>query len=226
MLFTFIFTVYFIIPKMKGFYDSFKIDLPLITQFVLKVANFFSSPYFIITSLLLTVLGIHYYAKFKDRIKVLWDIVSLKLPIIGTLLIQIEMNSFTKILELLLKSGLTFTSGLEILKGTTHNQIISNDIAICRQLVESGVSIRESLSRLKRFPPLLVNMIAIGEETGAIESVLGKIANYYKLQIDYKISNLTKLLEPILLLMIFGTVLILALAIFLPMWKMSMAVKH
>ncbi|MBF0360362.1 MAG: type II secretion system F family protein [Oligoflexia bacterium] len=224
--FIFVIVVFVIIPKMKGFYDNFKIDLPFVTQLMIKFSSMLMSPYFIILELVISGLFFYYFATIKEIFKKYWYKFSFRMPFIGLLLLQIEMNSFCKILELLLKSGMTLVQSLKIVKETTTNEVIADEITQAVVSVESGKSIKTALQECKNFPPLVVNMISVGEETGSIEVVLNKIASYYRLQIDYKISNLTKMLEPLFLILIFTIVLILALSVFMPMWRMSMAVKR
>ncbi|MBF0299910.1 MAG: type II secretion system F family protein [Oligoflexia bacterium] len=226
MSMTFLGVVYVILPKMKGFYANLNIELPGITKFCLAIADFFASPYVISTIVALFIIACTFYMTLLKIIKSIWSVWSIKLPYIGVLLIQIEMNSFCKILELLLKSGMTFTQGLDIVRDTATNHLVANDIYDCKVKVEGGKSIHDCFNETKTFPKIMVNMVSIGEETGNIGIVLNRMASYYKLQIEYRANNLSKAIEPMLLFLIFGAVTILALAIFMPMWKMTAAAKR
>ncbi|MBT4760265.1 MAG: type II secretion system F family protein [Bdellovibrionaceae bacterium] len=217
--------VYFLIPKIKNFYDQLGGDLPAVTKALLKISDIvvnYVSVFFVLTVILFY--GVK-KALEQPKIRYMWDNIKLKLPIFGPLLLQVEMNSFCVVFGLLLKSGINVLQALEIVKKTLANQVIIKDLSRCELHVEAGKTIREGLEEGKAFPLMLKNLISIGEETGSLSEVLEKISKYYKMQMDYKMDNLSKAIEPILLAVIFAMVGFLAMAIFMPIWKMSSAVR-
>ncbi|MEZ4873131.1 MAG: type II secretion system F family protein [Bdellovibrionales bacterium] len=216
----------FVVPKMTAFYDKLGGQVPGITTAVVNFSEFVTSYFFVLAF----GAGAAYYAFHKfitsKKGRLAWDSFKLKVPIFGPLLLEIEMNSFCVVMELLLKSGVEILKSFEIIKGTLTNQAVVQDIEGCQQKVKKGAGIGESLQEGKVFPGMLVNLIRIGEESGAIDRVLHKIGRFYKMRIDYKFANLSKAIEPLLLAIIFSIVGVLSLAIFLPIWKMSSAVKR
>lgn len=217
--------VYYVIPKVSAFYGSLGAELPLVTRFVVGLSDFFIRYAIVIFIILFLIYSGIKKILSTENGKYKWDQFKLKLPIFGSLIMQIEMNSFAIVLGLLLKSGITLLEAFSIVKDSLNNFVIITEIERCRKMVESGTTLQISLTQSAVFPSMVTNLIAIGEEAGSLEEVLSRIANYYKLQVDYKLNNLSKAIEPILLFIIFGVVLILALALFLPMWQMSAAIR-
>ena len=216
----------YVIPKLKAFYASMGAsDLPLPTRIVLGTSNFVVNNFF-----LLLAFSILSYWSFQRWLKtpkgaLTWDSLKLKMPIVGPLLRDIEMNSVCTILEMLVRSGLGIVQSLEVLKGTLTNQLVRQDIENCRVHTLGGGRIGDSLKSSKTFPKMLSGLISIGEEAGALETILNRTGRYYQEQVEYKVNNLSKAIEPILLGITFGFVLLLALAIFLPIWNMASLIK-
>ncbi len=217
----------FIVPKVSLFYEKLGAgSLPLPTRMVIATSDFFTNNFFI----LIFIFVASYFAFNKwvktEKGRLMWDSFKLKIPVLGPLLIEIEMNSFCIILQMLILSGLSIVRSLEILQGTLSNKIVINDVDNCRKHLLTGGKIGEALEKSRTFPPILTGLIAIGEEGGSLESVLEKSARHYKMRIEYKLNNLAKAIEPFLLVVIFGIVLTLALAVFLPIWNLSSAIKR
>lgn len=217
--------VYVVLPKLKSFFDGFGAELPLITRIVMGTSDAFVSHWYLVL-----MIGVGSVAGFKfvlaqPHLKYRYDQILLKLPILGNLLLQIELNSFCLIMEILLKSGISIVEAFEHAEKSASNGVVARDVAKCREKISKGQSLAVGLGETQTFPKLVTGLIAMGEEGGKIPQVLSQIADYYKLQIDQKLNNLSKLIEPILLFFIFGVVLVLALAVFMPMWKMSSAIK-
>lgn len=217
--------VYVVLPRLKTFFDGFGADLPPLTRLVMGVSDFFVSYWYLVGAI---ATGAVYGFKLmlaNPALKFKFDQLLLRIPVVGMLLLQIEINTFCILLEILMKSGVSIVEAFEHVQKSTTNSVVARDIQNCRNIIEKGESLATGLSEAKAFPPLVTGLIAMGEEGGKVPQVLGQIAQYYKIQIDQKLNNLSKLIEPIMLFFIFGVVLILALAVFLPMWKMSGALK-
>jgi len=217
----------FVVPKLKIFYSAFGGgELPLPTRIVIGISNFVTD-YFLLWGGL-AILGTMAFRRWVRTPKggLIWDSWKLKLPIIGALIVEIEMNSFCVILEMLVRSGLGIVQSLEVLMGTLSNRVVRRDIENCRKHTMAGGRMGDSLRESRTFPKMLSGLVAVGEETGSMEKVLLRTARFYQTQIDYKISNLSKAIEPLLLAITFSFVLLLALAIFLPIWNMSSALKR
>ncbi|MBU6152762.1 MAG: type II secretion system F family protein [Bdellovibrionales bacterium] len=217
--------VYFVIPKIKQFLKNFNSDLPPITQFVVGTSDFFIHYWYAIFGVCFAA-----YLGFKKAIQTtrgkLWfDSTILKLPAVGKVLLYLELNNFCVILELLLSSGIPLLESLETLKGSQKNQLFKNALGDFQMEISKGGSLAKGMDRHPVFPHTLRSMINIGEETGRISPVLKRLGRYYHVQLNYLLGNLSKALEPILLFMVFICVLILALAVFLPIWKMNAVIK-
>ncbi|HLE10780.1 MAG: hypothetical protein A2504_11545 [Bdellovibrionales bacterium RIFOXYD12_FULL_39_22] len=222
----FFISVYVIIPKMQGFYKNLKIELPAITRIMLTISEILTSPGFIIIAILLFGLFFHFRKQFVDKYLLNIHTLFLKIPIIGTIILEAEVNSFCTVLSLLLQNGIGQLESLKILRGVLSNRKMVETIAYCEKVIAEGRSLSFGLKSTKVFPPLLSNFITIGEEAGDIEKILEKMAVYYKKRVNHSLDNFSKLIEPLLLFVIFGAVMGLALAVFMPMWQMSSAIKH
>lgn len=216
---------YFVIPKIKTFLSAFGQDLPLITRVVVATSDFLLR-----YGVLVALAGMGLWWLFQQwlatplgRLRAhRW---ALKVPVLGPFLLQVELNNFCVVLDLLLGSGIPLSDGLEMLQRSQSNQVVRDDLARTRELVLGGSSLKAAIGAGNVFPRSLVSLIGVGEEAGRIPEVLRRMARHYQLQIDHRLQNLPKLIEPILLAVIFVFVLILALAVFLPIWQMSSAIN-
>ncbi|RYZ97856.1 MAG: type II secretion system F family protein [Proteobacteria bacterium] len=216
---------YFVIPKIKAFLGSFGQELPLVTRVVVAASDFLIHYGFLVV---IAMMGIwwafrQFLATPAGRLG--FHRFVLKLPIFGPFLLQVELNNFCVVLDLLLGSGIPLSDGLEMLQRSQSNQVVRDDLARTRELVVGGSTLKGALAAGKVFPRSLISLIGVGEEAGRIPEVLRRMAKHYQLQIDHRLQNLPKLIEPILLAVIFVFVLVLALAVFLPIWQMSSAIN-
>ncbi len=218
--------VYFVIPKLKGFLNSLGSDLPPITQFVVSSSDFFIHYWYLIVAGAMAIrFGYEKYAatakgKFQiDRLK-------LKLPIFGRVFLYLELNNLCVILELLLDSGIPLMDSLDTLKDSQKNELFKQALTHCQSEIAKGGSLSIALGSAPFFPGTFKSLLSIGEESGRLQPVLKRIGRYYQVQIDYSLNNLAKLLEPVLLAIIFAMVAVIALAVMLPIWKMNSALHH
>ncbi len=147
------------------------------------------------------------------------------LPTLRHKVVEISLARFAHILETLNRSGIKIIRSLEITEQTIENRVISKDIAIAREKVIEGISLAESLSGSKHFPKSMIMMLAVGEESGALDSMLVNISEQYDTSVDMRIEGLSDAIEPMLTIGIGGFLLVFALAIFLPMWRIIDVVK-
>jgi type II secretory pathway component PulF len=220
----FVIAVYFLIPKLKEFLAGYGADLPPITLFVIGISDAFVSYWHF-----LAIIGIALYFGFKKFVskpsrKLKYDYFKLRTPIFGKVFLLIELNNICVVLNLLLQSGVPLVEALEILKGSQRNDVFKLALDQAIEKISRGGSLSSGMDDPKLFPATFRNMLSVGEESGRLEPILNRMGAYYQTQIDYKLDNLSKLIEPILLFIIFGMVLVLALALLLPIWKMNKAV--
>lgn len=213
-----------VVPKFKDIFKQLGAELPLPTKIMIGTSDFISS-YFIpivLAAIALKFLYNRYYATPKGRFFV--DSLFYKIPIFGPLALKVTNARFANILASLYRSGLPVTKALNITGSTIGNEAFLKDIKILQSDVEKGNSISESMRSLSHFDPVIIEATAIGEKSGALDGMLRAIGEHYDMEINHTVKNLTTMLEPILLCIIFGMVAIFALAIFLPIWSLSDAI--
>ena len=214
----------FVIPVFESMFKSAGQSLPLPTLIVLTISKMIKKYVliFIPAFVLLIYLFKKYYQTQNGRAVV--DSLLLKLPVFGPLLKKIAVARFSRTLGTLVSSGVPILDGLTIVSRTSGNRTIETAILSARASIREGETIAEPLGRSGIFPPMVIQMIAVGESTGALDSMLSKIAEFYEEEVDVAVANLTSLLEP--LLMVFLGVVIggVVIAMYLPIFNMANAV--
>ncbi len=210
----------FVIPKFAALYQGFKTELPLPTRILIGVSNAFQTNWHIVMFVFGGLYAFFMYLKHTPSGRNIYDPLILKLPVIGELALKIIMVRFSRFFSLLFSSGVVITNILDLIEKTLGNVVFKRKVKAIKQDILAGVSLGEAVSRTGFFTPLVQEMINVGEETGSLDDMLKKVSDFYENELDYTIKNLTTLIEPILLVFIFGMVLFLALSVFLPMWDM------
>ena len=216
----FVFLVSFVIPKFAVIFESLKTELPLPTRILIGINHAVQHYwYFMIIGISAFVWGvIRYVGTPVGRWH--WDKVKLKLPVFGVLFQKVALSRFARIFSAMQKSGISMMLTLEIAGETVGNVVIARVVEEMRENLREGKGLLGPMEASGLFPPLVVQMIAVGEETGQLDTMLNKVSDYYDMDVDYALRNLSTMIEPILLLFVGGMVLFLALGIFLPMWNM------
>ncbi len=164
-----------------------------------------------------------YYATYGGRRVV--DKVMLKVPIFGMLMQKIAVSRFCRTLGTLISSGVPILDGLEITARTAGNAIIEDAIMVVRKGVESGLTLAQPLRETGVFPPMVVQMIGVGEQTGALDAMLNKIADFYEEEVDQAVANLLTMMEPIMIFFLGGAVGGIIIAMYLPIFSMISAMS-
>lgn len=212
--------IMFIIPKFTALFARFNTQLPLPTRILLSL-NFILVHYWFLVIIGVVVLIFMFRYFINSPIGgPIWDNFKLKVPIFGPLILKISMSRFSRLTAVLSASGISIINTLEIVKGAVGNRIISNSVENIIEGVGEGKGIAEPMKLSGLFPGIVIQMVKIGEETGRMDDLLLKVSDYYDSQVSYTVKNLTVLIEPILIFIMGIFVLILALAIFLPMWNL------
>jgi type IV pilus assembly protein PilC len=196
-------------------------DLPGPTQLVITMSHFIAGTGGLITAatMIVLVIGIVKWRQTETGKKIT-DQILLRLPIFGILLRKVAVAKFTRTLGTLTSSGVPILDGLNITAKTAGNKVIEKAVFTVRQSVAEGQTIAEPLSETKVFPPMVTQMIAVGESTGALDSMLDKIADFYDEEVDAAVGNLTAMLEPLLMVFLGGTVGFIVVAMYLPIFKL------
>ena len=219
-----VFILTFVIPKFAGFFSHYKAELPLPTKIMIGSSTFLRTYWYLCFGSVAAILFAlkRWYQTSRGRSTL--DKIKWKLPVFGKLGQKVANARFANILGALYKAGLAITRGLEITANTMGHAVFMHDILLVKAEVEKGRSISEAMRASKYFSPLLIEATAIGEKSGALDNMYFSVGAHYDMEVQHTLKNLTTLLEPILLFIVFGMVAIFALAIFLPMWGMSKAV--
>ncbi len=216
----------FVVPRFAKMYASFNVDLPLPTRILMAMSNAFVSYWYIAVIIaIVTFFGLKAYLA-SDKGMMARDSLVLKVPIFGQLIKKSTLSRFARVLGSMYRSGLPILQSLDIVSRAVDNGAIRKEIKVIEAEVREGKNISEPMSRCTHFDTMVIQMVAVGEETGNLDEMLDKVADYYDKEVDSTIRNLTTILEPVLLAFIFGIVLFLALAIFLPMWDILKVVQQ
>ncbi|MCC6967441.1 MAG: type II secretion system F family protein [Nitrospira sp.] len=202
-----------------------KVGLPGPTQIVINVSNFFQSYWYAMFGALAgTIFAIkRYYATVNGRVVI--DRLLLKMPIVGDLIRKASVAKFTRTLGTLITSGVPLLEGLSICAKTSGNKVIEEALMNARVSISGGKTISEPLAKCNVFPKMVTHMIAVGESTGALDAMLGKIADFYEDEVDQAVETLTSLLEPIMMVVL-GTIIgFIVVAMYLPIFTMAQAIQ-
>lgn len=215
-----------VVPEFAKFYANYKATLPLPTRILTQVSEIVRSYTWVLVLLIGAVYLLirRYYHTPAGRMKL--DRWRWAIPVFGPLSQKIANARFSHLLSSLYKSGFSITKGLALIENILDNAVMVKDLQNVRTEIERGTSLSEAMRNTKSFSPMLIEATAIGEKTGSLDDMLKELGTHYDSEIQHTVKNLTTLLEPFLLFMIFGMVGFFALAIFLPIWNISRAVLH
>lgn len=160
-----------------------------------------------------------------EKGKKITDTILLKLPIFGVLINKVAVAKFTRTLGTLVSSGVPILDGLEITAKTSGNKVIEYAVMDVRKAVVAGKTLAEPIAKAGIFPPMVTHMIAVGESTGALDSMLSKIAEFYDEEVDAAVANLTAMMEPLLMVFLGGAVGFIVIAMYLPIFKLITLIK-
>lgn len=219
------FLISFVLPKFTVLFTKHGIKLPLPTLILIKAGESFHSYWY----LLFILFGLFIFGGFligkSKRGRYLLDMFKLKLFLFGPIILKVIISRFSRTLGTLIAGGVSILESLQIVEETAGNAVVAKLIAGVREGVNKGETISKNLLDDKTFPPMIGQMISVGEETGAMDKVLFKIADFYDREIQYTLQRLTTLLEPLLLVGIGLIVTFVALSLFLPMFDMYKVIK-
>ncbi len=211
----------FVIPVFAELYGGMGKALPAPTQITIDLSNFFRANFlYLAVAIILAVMGIRLYYKTSQG-RVVIDGLLLKLPVLGDLLRKVAVARFSQNMSILLASGVPILEGLAITARTAGNKIIEKAIMDARISISEGKTVAEPLEKSGVFPPMVCQMVAIGENTGALDSMLKKVGEFYEEEVDNAVANLTALMEPMIMI-ILGIVLGgLVISMYLPIFQLG-----
>ena len=215
----------FVIPTFADMFTRLGAELPLATRFIIASSNLFINYWhYMLLGLFIIVFMIKESLKTKKG-RYQWDRRKIKIPIIGSIIERSILARFSHSFAIVLKAGVPMTTGLTLVAEAVDNSYMQEKISAMRQGIESGESLLRSSIASALFTPLVLQMVAVGEETGRVDELLTEVGDYYEREVDYDLATLTARIEPLLLVVVAAMVLVLALGIFTPMWDMASAMQ-
>ncbi|HVN71707.1 MAG TPA: type II secretion system F family protein [Desulfomonilia bacterium] len=214
----------FVIPTFQDMFKQFGSALPAPTQLVVNLSHFFRKFWWAMM-IIIALLPVAFKSiRSQEKGRFYMDKMALRLPVLGDLLRKVAVAKFTRTLGTMISSGVPIMDGLEITSKTAGNVIVENAIRTVRTAISEGRSMSEPLEQTGIFPGMVVQMISVGEATGAMDQMLGKIADFYDEEVDTAVDALTSALEPMLMVFLGGVIGFVVVAMYLPIFKMASAV--
>jgi type IV pilus assembly protein PilC len=215
----------FIVPTFKNIYAQLGGTLPTLTRILISVSTMFKKffPVFIVAG----AVGIWAFKRWvrTDKGRAIWDRVKLRTPVFGKLVHKTALTRFSQTLAVLLRSGVPILEALEITSETVDNMVLSDAVKDVQSGVKTGESMAKPLSNHPVFPPMVTQMIAVGEETGAVDTMLEKIGEFYSQEVEATVNALTSLLEPLLIVFLGACVGGMVIALYMPMFNIIKLIK-
>jgi len=214
----------FVIPKFAPLFKALGDNIPLPTKIIMGVSSFAQDYWtFVLGALIVGIFSARHYVN-TEKGRFAWDRAKLKIPAIGSLTHEGVLARITRSLAISLGAGMPVIQTLKVIAKSAGNEYMAERVDRMRDAVERGDPVSRAAASIGIFPPLVIQMMAVGEETGDLPALLDEIADFYEREVDYKLKNLSAAIEPILIVSVGGIVCILALGVMLPMWEMiSMA---
>jgi type IV pilus assembly protein PilC len=214
------FMLTFILPKFSAIFTSTGGELPAFTQLLINISNVLRSPFIlvIVAFIWFTVsYARSYYQSEEGRLKI--DTFSLKIPIFGPILKKVAIARFSRTFGTLIESGVPITTALDVTRSSINNALLESVLIKVKKDIEEGSPISNQLQKSEVFPPMVTQMVAIGEEAGELENMLNKIADFYDDEVDSSVESLTALMEPVFIVVIGAIVGAIVVAMYLPIFN-------
>lgn len=213
----------FVIPAFAKVYKGFKAELPLMTKFLIAFSDFMVAWWpALLAVLVLALFGLRAWVR-SPAGRMTWDELKMKIPIAGPIVLKATLSRFARSFALAVKSGVPAVQALTIVAGTVDNVHVARKIEAMRGGVERGESVLRTAVETGIFTPIVLQMVAVGEETGALDELMSEIADMYQREVEYDLKSLASQIEPVLVVSLGVVVLVLALGVFLPIWDLGTA---
>ncbi len=214
-----------VIPQFTTMFSRFGVDLPLPTRILINMSSFFVNYWLVMIGVIVGLLfALRAWISTTNGAET-WDKFRLRMPIVGSIVNRAQLARFSRTFSLMLRAGVPLNQSLSLSAEALENKFLEARISKMKIDIEAGTSVSVTAANANIFTPLVLQMIAVGEETGRIDELLLEVADFYDREVDYELKTLTARIEPILLSLVAGMVLVLALGIFLPMWGMLDALQ-
>lgn len=220
------FLSFYVIPAFAKLYAGFKIQLPLPTRILIGVSDFVLAywPILLGLSVIAAIATRMYLQTSTGRYE--WHKRKLRLPLIGGIIFRSTLERFARTLAIMINTGVPLVQGMTIVSRAVDNDYVGERVLQMRDGVERGETIARTAAATGMFPPLIIQMITVGEESGALGELMTNVAGYYEREVDYDVKNLSATIQPLLIVVLGVMVAVLALGVFLPMWDMVQIARH
>jgi MSHA biogenesis protein MshG len=210
----------FVVPTFAKVYAGFKIELPMATKILIATSNFTVAYWpLMLLSLAIAIFAMRYYIRTPEG-RYRWHKAKLDIPVLGKVIYKATLGRFSRALAVMMKSGVPLVQGMTVVSRAVDNDYIGDRIVQMRDGIERGETIARTAAATGMFPPLVIQMISVGEDTGAVDELMFNVADYYEREVNYDVANLSTALQPILIVLMGIMVFVLALGVFLPMWDL------
>ena len=209
----------FVVPTFQDLYSSLGGQLPLPTRILLGISEAFRKFFLIIAAMVVAALWVFRRWKSTEKGRLTFDRLLLRMPIFGTLFHKAALSRFSRTLSVLNRSGVPILQALDIVADTVNNAVIAGAVKDVQEAVKEGESLATPLARHDVFPPMVVQMIAVGEETGALDTMLEKIADFYDEEVAAAVESLTSLIEPVMIAIVGGAVGSIVICLYMPLFN-------
>jgi len=215
----------FVIPQFEDLFTGFGADLPGLTKLVIHISQVFQTYWWLIFgSIIGTVMGIMQAKKRSRKVQHFFDRLLLKIPVIGMVQYKGAIARFARTFSTMFKAGVPLVEAMVSVAGATGNIVFSEATMVMRDDVSTGTQLNKAMSDVDLFPNMVVQMVAIGEESGALDAMLSKVADFYEREVDDAVDNMTALMEPMIMVVLGGLIGTLVIAMYLPIFKLGAVV--
>ena len=216
---------YYVIPAFASTFERLGAQLPYETRILIAVSDFVVAYWaYMIAAFVGTVVALRAWVNSPPG-RYAWDRMKMQLPIIGTLFERIALGRFARTFGMVMRAGVPIVHGLGVVAGAVGNKFVGSRVLKMREGISRGESLYNTAVQSNMFSPLVLQMMSVGEESGAIDELMAEVADFYDTEVEYDLKKLGDAIEPILIIFIAGIVLVLALGVFLPIWDLNSAIR-
>ena len=217
---------YYIVPMFAGVYADFNAELPAPTRVAIAISNFIVNNVFLSILIVIGIVIAFFLVNLTDRGRYIMDSIKLKIPVIGKVLSNSIMSKFSRTFSILMAAGVPIMDTMELTENVVQNAVVEGGVRRARVMVKEGYGVANAFRKTGLFPPTLLQMIATGEETGDMDKLLGKAAQFYEKLVDSVIDRLTSLIEPLLIVIMAALVGSIIVVIYLPIFDLGEAISQ
>ncbi len=215
----------FVIPEFETLFQGFGADLPAFTRMVINISEFVRSQGWLIMIAIVAAVGSYLWLKKRSRrMREIQDRITLKLPVVGSIMVKASIARFARTLSTMFSAGVPLVEALQSVSGATGNIVYENAVLQMRDEVATGQRLQRAMHNTELFPNMVIQMIAVGEESGSLDEMSGKVADFYEEDVDNAVDSMSSLLEPLIMAILGVLVGGLVVAMYLPIFKMGAVV--